>query len=532
MILTDRHAAPGRQNNIVVLPDGRFFTAHTEGKDYFWTINEGGIDDPWVPERLVVHYGHGRPIEWEDPKAVMELPMGLGCWDDCVSLVDRDGAVHLFGLRVLKWPKDIEDPGRDELRRDIFRLASRDGGKTWEGPKRVDFGHSDCGALMTLVQLDSGRIVLPLEYYDFERADGRWVSKTCYSDDGGRTWRHDSTDLPVACGGTHSHSGAIEPVTVQLGDGRVWMLIRTQLRCFYESFSDDGQVWTEPRPARFKAPNSPGGIARLRDGRLVFVWNNAQGPPLGGQCGDVHGARHVLNAAVSHDDGQTWHGYREFARQALPELDDDQVSYPKLTALPDGKLLVSFTHVPGDWGRARLNYVVLEPDRLDETSDREDFSSGLAGWSVNGTAGVSVAQLDGERLLRLQSAGAKPLGAERNFPFAPRGTLRFGIRREAASEGVGLLLDETFWRPNDRRPDAAVDISLGADEVLPDEWVPVAVAWNVVEETAEVSVGGHQRQVPISGSPLGLCYLTFYGRAPGAESGATLVQRLEMSVDA
>ena len=145
---------------------------------------------------------------------------------------------------------------------------------------------------------------------------------------------------------------------------------------------------------------------------------------------------------------------------------------------------------------------------------------------MNGTAGASVVQAEGENVLRLQSTGAKPLGAERNFPFAPRGTLRFEIRRDPASEGVSLVLDETFWRPNDRRPDAAMDISLGADQVPSDEWLPVAVAWNVAEETAEVSIGGHQRQVPVSGSPLGICYLTFHGRAAGAETGATLIRRL------
>ena len=526
MILAERHTAPARFGGIEVLPDGRLFTAYTEGKSLPEAVRIGRFDDPWVPEYLVVRHGRGWPIEWDEPRTVMELPMGLGVWGGCKSRLDRDGAIHLVGLRFLKWVEDIENHAPGEMRSDAFHLASRDGGATWERPKRVDYGHDYSGALMDLIQLESGRLLLLLCYRDVTRTDGQGLSKVCYSDDGGRTWYADATELHVPSGGARSHSGALEPVAVLLADGRVWMLLRTQFGRFYESFSDDGRTWTEPQPTRFKSPNAPCAVTRLQDGRLILVWNNTQGPPFGGR-GDVHGSRHVLNAAVSHDDGQTWHGYREFARQARPDVEDDQVSYSSLTALPDGKVLVAFVHVPGDWEQLGVDCVMLNPDRLDETSDREDFSSGLAGWSLNGTAGASVVQAEGENVLRLQSTGAKPLGAERNFPFAPRGTLRFEIRRDPASEGVDLVLDETFWRPNDRRPDAAMDISLGADEVPSDEWVPVAVAWDVAEEAAQVSVGGHQRRVPVTGSPPGICYLTFCGRAVGAEAGALLVRRLE-----
>ena len=528
MILAERHTAPG---SIEVLPDGRYFTAYPTGKELGWALDTGRFDDPWIPEQLIVRHGRGRPVDWDQPQAVVELPMGLGCWNGCMSLVDRDGAIHLFGMRFLKWPKDIERPGKDEMRCDVYHLASRDGGATWERPKRVDYGHEYTGALMSVIQLENGRLVLPLHYYDFDRTAGKNVCKSCYSDDGGRTWHHDSNDLPVPSGGLHSHSGAVEPVAVQLADGRVWMLIRTQFRRFYEAYSDDGRIWSEPQATRFKAPNSPCAVKRLRDGRLIFVWNNTQGPPFGGEHGDVHGSRHVLNAAVSHDGGKTWHGYRELARQALPEMENDQVSYPHLAETPEGELLVGFAHVPGDWRKVGTEYVFLDPDRLDEKGDREDFASGLAGWSLNGTAGASVVPADGENVLRLQSTGEKPLGAARNFPFAPHGKLSFELSREEASAGLDLVLDETFWRPNDRRPDAALDVSLGADDVAAGAWVPVTVAWNVADETAEVSVGGRQRQVPINGSPLGICYLTFYGHASGAESGATLVRRLETAAE-
>ena len=66
--------------------------------------------------------------------------MGLGWWDGCHSLVARDGAIHLAGVRLLKWPEDIERCAPGEMRADPYHLASPDGGATWERPKHVDCG--------------------------------------------------------------------------------------------------------------------------------------------------------------------------------------------------------------------------------------------------------------------------------------------------------------------------------------------------------------------------------------------------------
>ena len=308
------------------------------------------------------------------------------------------------------------------------------------------------------------------------------------------------------------------------------MIIRTQFRRFYESFSSDGKTWGQAQPTRFRAPNSPCAVERLADGRLIFVWNNTQGPPFGGEARDVHASRHVMNAAVSPDDGVTWYGYREFARQIDPDNVDDQVSYPSIAALSDGRVLVQFAHVIQGWRLVETDYVVFDPDVLSETSDRDDFTHGLRGWSTNGCGGVDVAHEDGEAMLRLQRVDERPTAAERNFPFGPQGELRFEIRRGADAIGVDLVMDETFWRPNDRRTDGAVDASLGIAELPADMWMPVSVAWDVGRGEAVVSVNGSQRRVPLRGQPLGLCYLTLYGRASGPELAATDIRRLSVEV--
>ena len=542
MIIAGRHDSLG---STTLLPDGRFVDVRTEGKRLCAPPDKSGnvgvaspeFDDPWTPEQLIVQYGRGRPIVWDEPQTLMQLPMSLGCWEGCRSFVDREGHLHLFGMRFLKWPKDRELAKPDEQRTDVYHLASRDGGITWEGPQRIDFGHNFTSAVMNTVQLEGGRIVLPLEYYDYERPLGKYVSKTCYSDDGGRTWQHDSTDLPVTCGGPPSHSGAVEPVVVELNDGRVWMVIRTQLGRFYESFSDDGRVWSPPEPSRFKSSNSPGGVLRLRDGRLIFIWTNGVGPPYASDMQAIwhkyveeSWCRQVLNAAVSHDDGKTWHGYREIARLADHEPVSHRFGYPNLVELPDGDLLVTFGYNRGR-GRRGDDYLYLNPDQLDEKIDHEDFTEGLIGWSQTGTTGASVTVADGEHVLRLQNTGEAPLGVVRNFPFAQRGRLAFDIKRDQASVGLDMSLDETFWAPSDRRPDPGIRVSLDETAVPPDTWVPVTITWAVDTGTASLSVAGHQHQLPISAGSLGLCYLSFHGVTADADQGATHVRRLEMAVN-
>ena len=93
------------------------------------------------------------------------------------------------------------------------------------------------------------------------------------------------------------------------------------------------------------------------------------------------------------------------------------------------------------------------------------------------------------------------------------------------------MLDETFWRPNDRRPDPPLEIRLGGNQLPADQWLPVTVAWNVADASAQISVAGSERQLAVEGEPLGLCYLTVLGRSERAESGGTLVRRLETQVE-
>ena len=172
----------------------------------------------------------------------------------------------------------------------------------------------------------------------------------------------------------------MEPIVLELADRRVWMLLRTQLGRFYESFSPDGAEWSAPRPSKITSSDSPAALTRLPDGRILMLWNNCQRHPY------AQGSRHVLHAAVSDDEGASWRGYREILRDPLrdvppPPGGDHGVSYPFVAVHPSGNAFYSLWVQTGE-GRSLQ---VLDPKWLDETSASDDFSNGLTAWSTFGT---------------------------------------------------------------------------------------------------------------------------------------------------
>lgn len=153
-----------------------------------------------------------------------------------------------------------------------------------------------------VVQLSSGRIVVPAAMHPY--AEGRWsargVSMAFVSDDRGRSWRQSTTELHAPA---DSRSGLQEPGVVELHDGRLMMLMRTDLGCQYRSWSDDGgETWSPAEPTDIISPLSPASVKRIpATGDLLMVYNDHRSIPQG-----LKGRRTPLTAAVSRDEGATW----------------------------------------------------------------------------------------------------------------------------------------------------------------------------------------------------------------------------------
>ncbi|HPT99347.1 MAG TPA: sialidase family protein, partial [Armatimonadota bacterium] len=148
----------------------------------------------------------------------------------------------------------------------------------------------------------SGRLVVPASLHMREGVSGfaPGVAMCYLSDDGGETWRRSETILHAPEG---SQSGLQEPGIVELRDGRVMMLCRTDQGCQMRSWSSDGgESWTPPERTELLSPVSPATVKRIpKTGDLLLVWNDHRDidPAL-------QGKRTPLRAAISRDEGVSW----------------------------------------------------------------------------------------------------------------------------------------------------------------------------------------------------------------------------------
>ena len=473
-----------------------------------------------------------------------------------MGLVDRRGEVQAFLLRIWE-PGDGGEEGGEESRWFKYRGRRIDIWHTRTGNERRDWQTPQCiwrgftGSLNSVIQLKSGRILLPFSYATsrtwHDRGEGlpaftyigNYNSVAIYSDDDGASWTLSGDVNAVAPDMTYAY-GAIEPVAFELADGRVWMLIRTQMGRLYESFSDDGASWSKARPSRFTSSDSPAGIVRTDDGRIVLCWNNCLRYPY------AYGGRQVIHAAISDDDGKTWRGYREISRDPMrneppPVKGDFGTAYPYLTATADNAVILRTGQ-----GQGRTRVIRLDPAYLEETIQAADFAGGLDDWSIFGTKGVGTAphpERADARVLRIQRADPEfPAAAVWNFPAGRKGVLRLRIRIEDGQQGVSIGLTDHFSAPFDFEDvlNNVVNVEIDADGKLSSGDKLQAGRWHDLQ--LDWDCGAWQCVVLLDGEPAGslhlrrvthgISYLRLRSVAEDVEKGPLLVESVEADVSA
>jgi len=439
----------GRLQGVSSLPDGRLMGWWVEGNP------EGpeAVYNSDLVRNAVARFSSDNGRTWSDPAVLFEFPKNFGSYSEGPWLTDQHGAIHLFGLHFFGCGPGGFD-NWESCRSYPFHTVSTDKGQTWSPVKYCDFGHEYTGSANGITQLKKGRILFPLSYLS-GRMTGKFVSNLSISEDSGNTWRPSKGECVVDTGGHLLESGAAEPICIELKDGRVWMLMRTQAGYQYEAFSSDGgDTWTEPTPSRFISSNAPGAFLRLRDGRIVLAWNNCMGPQHreGIACSYD---RQILAAAISADDGKTWQGFREIG--CIAE-DERQISYPFLTECEDGYILCSGLAGPGYFPQGVIR---VHPDWLTESEFLDDFKTGLGHWVTLGCEGVSTEshpERSSSNVLVLRKPKKDvPTAASLNFPFGTAGNLRLKLRLQPSREFVRqhyyLCLSDFFCLP--RLPDLA-----------------------------------------------------------------------------
>ncbi|MBI5395227.1 MAG: exo-alpha-sialidase [Verrucomicrobia bacterium] len=524
--------APNYANAAVTLPDGSiesFFRRSANG--HVSIFRTRSIDN-------------GR--NWSEPEAIVHL--SVEPWGGPMPLLDRAGELHFV---IPKVRGNGRKPAVDKFI-DLWHLRSTGGRARWSEPQRIFEGY--CGAQQGVFQLKNGRIIAPFADWlpDVRTAPptGPSVTTCVYSDDSGKTWRRSPAKLTAPChdGYNGSNYGACEPTLIELKDGRVWMLIRTQDGFLYESFSTDGVDWSPAKRSRFHSSNSPAFPVRLPDGRIVVFWNNCEMPPRAGKDG-VYSGRDALHAAISGDEGKTWRGFREVYRDATrngsPPKDGDRgTAYPHATVTKDGKILL----VSGQGADRRRRFLV-DPDWLLETSQSENFAN-LDAWHlfkgfgpakrfwrdrVQGPALIAHPDKPGARVLHIRRPDDRDAdGAVWNFPAARRGTLTLRLRAKKDFGGALISLTDRMFEPCDDNGEklAVFTLSIGRDGAMlkPGQWHSLGLVWD--DKRCAVTVDGNPAGDLAARAPAddGLSYLRLRSTAPAVDAAGFLVESVNVEL--
>ena len=220
-------------------------------------------------------------------------------------------------------------------------MTSKDDGKTWSEPVKLPDGI--LGPIKNQpVQLEDGTILSPSS---IETSSGEWTIHIERSVDNGQTW---TTTGPL---NDPEKFGAIQPVILNYGNGRLQLLSRTKNNLVSQNWSEDsGKTWSKMTATSLPNPNSGVDGVSLQDGRQLLVYN-----PTEKNWGD----RVPLSIALSKD-GEKWD--RVLDLEPLRETTDregEEYSYPTVIQAEDGKIHLVYT-----WNRKTVKYVVLDPEKL------------------------------------------------------------------------------------------------------------------------------------------------------------------------
>ncbi|WP_395736598.1 sialidase family protein [Prosthecobacter sp.] len=480
-----------------------------------------------------------------------------GILNNAQTLLAADGTVRSLTVKSERLSK--EDAARIGLPMYLDMWYQQGNVDAVGAPVRTWRGYN--GSQMEYQRLASGRLLVPhgsfLPHSKAAPPTGRHETVIEYSDDGGATWQLSASRLTSPCydGFNGANEGACEPCFEERRDGSIWMLMRTQAGCLYESFSKDGgSTWSVAAPSRFRTSTGPANLLRHRDGRLVLTWNNCELPPKHDGVG-VYGGRDALHIAISDDDGRTWQGFREIyldhRRNDNPAASGDRgTAYPLAAFDEQGRIIV----LAGQ-GKGGRNPIVVDPAWITETAAESDFSDGLAQWSTyqhigpakrwwrarrTGCELIETPDEKGSRSLHVRHAASteapsEPDTAVWNFPNGWRGELTARIRLPGGSQGAIFSLNDRFFDPsNTLGEDAAVfQAKVTTGEAKPDEWHTLSMRWDLARGQCEYRLD----DAPVSTLPLhsrtlnGVSYLRIRAAAATPDAQGVIIRHVKAHID-
>jgi len=415
------------------------------------------------------------------------------------TLIDDKGNLHLlvFKKKVL----------------DVYHSVSVDKGNSWSTLTKVTDGR--IGAIRGFIQTNTGRLIFAFHRRQVGKKSptGSCYTSSVFSDDHGKTWNKSASKViaPVFENYNGNNYGAVEPNIVQLKDGSIKMICRTQTGYLYESTSkDNGVSWSKAKPSVFKSSNSPAHIFRLPNDHLILTWCNTAVSELK-TFGRIYTNREVLTMAVSKDEGESWQGFREVFR--LPSRNDSGeipggdsgAAYPNLDMTKNGKIILVTGQGEHGGGKAMF---LIDPTWLEEKMQFDDFSGNLEKWSCYSFTKLG---LKPERKLGASiefdnsAANGKVLlinkdkddlyadGAVWNFPMGRKGVLTSRIKLNELTKGVSISLTDHFRHPNDKGGDKTAMFTVKFDDakaskINANEWCLLKMSWDLDLKTCKLYV--------------------------------------------
>lgn len=278
---------------------------------------------------LVTSINQGK--SWSDPVAVVDPPGGERAFDPTLW-ISPDGVLHWFWAQCVPAAKGCISDGTDGVWMAECSDMESDC-PDWSTPRRITNGIM----MNKPIVLSNGDWALPTALWTKNiggATSPKELQHECYSnvlispDEGNNFNLRIGPDIPERCFDEHC--------LVELKDGRLWNLVRTNYG-IGESFSvDQGKTWTPGKNSDIPGPNSRFFIRRLNSGNLIMVNHVVdEKKPQN---------RKDLTAWISKDDGKTWEG-------GLLLDERNGISYPDGCQDKNGNIWIIYDHaryVEGD----------------------------------------------------------------------------------------------------------------------------------------------------------------------------------------
>ena len=314
----------------------------------------GGTKEPEPENTVVLSHSDDEGKTFSEPQA-MALPLsdGTRCYDPGVWIDPKGRLWYLFARSV-----------KDSTRHGVYTRICDDPDATppvWGAEFRVGFDCPFSFRMNKPIVLSTGEWIMPVTHALVPVAawagfDPKQVQGVGISTDEGKTWTlHGAVRTPGA---------SLENMIVELRDGRLWMLIRTD-KVLWESHSADrGRTWTEGKPTTIDTPHSRFFIRRLASGNLLLV-NHYK----------FTGRSH-LTAQLSTDDGATWNEgltLDERGGANFPNGVPGGVSYPDGAQDKDGLIWITY-----DRNRNGLGEILLAKFKEEDAAAGKNVSGAVS----------------------------------------------------------------------------------------------------------------------------------------------------------